>query len=265
MEGRLTLSNRSLPDSLPAHTTVSIKHRVGSVALNVNFSLTQQWTVLFGPSGCGKTTVLRTIAGFVRPGAGQIKYGEDVLLDSAAKIFLPAYRRPVRGAGQTARLFPNMSVRRNAMYGTGWSSRPDDVMQMAEEVIGLFRLGNLIDRMPRDLSGGERQRACVARAIVSAVTFDGPGKPLLLLDEPFSGLDAVLRDDLLRALREWLVQWQIPVLSVTHDVGEAFQLGAEVIKIADGRVVQRGQADEVLAEERRRLLEQLNAVKESPA
>jgi molybdate transport system ATP-binding protein len=260
MEGRLNLS-----DSLPAHTTVSIKHRVGSIALDVSFSPTDPWTVLFGPSGCGKTTILRMIAGFVRPYAGRIVLGDAVLMDSAAKVFLPAHRRPIRSAGQTPRLFPNMTVRKNAVYGVGQSSKPHDVVKIAEEVLGLFRLQDLIDRMPRDLSGGERQRACVARAVVSAVTFDGPGRPLLLLDEPFAGLDASLRDDLLAGLREWLKHRTIPVLSVTHDVGEAFQLGADVIKIADGRVAQQGQASEVLAEERRRLMAQLNVTKGSPA
>jgi molybdate transport system ATP-binding protein len=260
MEGRLTLS-----DSLPAHTTVIIKHRVGSVALDVSFPLKEPWTVLFGPSGCGKTTILRTIAGFVRPDAGRIVCGEEVLLDSVTKIFVPAHRRPVRSAGQTARLFPNMTIRKNAMYGGEWSSKPDDVMQIVEEAMGLFRLKDLIDRMPRDLSGGERQRACVARAVISAVTFDGPGKPLLLLDEPFSGLDVALRDDLLAGLRESLRRWSIPTLSVTHDVGEAFQLGAEVIKLADGRVAQQGETSEVLSEERRRLMGQLNVAKGNPA
>ena len=78
-----------------------------------------------------------------------------------------------------------------------------------------------------------------------------------MLDEPFSGLDVALRDELLAELREWLSRWKTPVLSVTHDVGEAFQLDAEVIKIADGRVVQQGPVAEVLVEERRRLIEQL--------
>ena len=83
----------------------------------------------------------------------------------------------------------------------------------------LFRLTAMADRMPRELSGGERQRGSVARAVVSAVTYEGPAKPLLLLDEPFSGLDNAMRDELLPELQAWLLQWKIPVLSVTHDVG----------------------------------------------
>jgi molybdate transport system ATP-binding protein len=247
----------TLSDSL---LTVKMQHRVGTVSLDVSFALTQPWTVLFGPSGSGKTTVLRTIAGFTRPDAGRIVRGSDVLVDREAGVFVPAHQRPVRSAGQTARLFPHMPVRTNVLFGSGWSSKPDEGIELADQVLELFRLGGFAERMPRDLSGGERQRVSVARAVVSAVTFRGPGTALLLLDEPFSGLDAAVRDELLTELREWLVRWKTPVLSVTHDVGEAFQLGAEVIRIADGRTVQQGPVGEVLDEERRRLMEQLRTV-----
>jgi molybdate transport system ATP-binding protein len=255
MEGRLTLSDR-LQDPL---LTVRIEHRVGTVLLDVNFALTEPWTVLFGPSGSGKTTVLRAIAGFVRSDAGVIARGETALVDRSSNVFVPAYLRPVRSAGQTARLFPNMTVRWNTVYGSGWTSKPQDAMEIAEQVMGLFRLKGLEDRLPRDLSGGEAQRASVARAVVSAVTFAGPGAALLLLDEPFSGLDVALRDDLVGELREWLERWKIPVLSVTHDVSEAFLLDAEVIKLRDGRVVEQGPVGEVLHEERQRLIGHLGA------
>jgi molybdate transport system ATP-binding protein len=249
MEGGLTLSDNLL--------SLRMKHRVGALLLDIDVVLKQPWTVLFGPSGSGKTTMLRTIAGFVQPDEGLIVRDESVLVDSASGVFVPAHKRPVRSAAQAARLFPNMTVRSNIMYGSGWTSKPLDAIEIAEQVMGLFRLKGLEDRQPRDLSGGETQRASVARAVVSAVTFAGPGTALLLLDEPFSGLDTALRDDLLNELREWLERWKIPVLSVTHDVGEAFQLGAEVIRIAEGKVVQQGPVSEVLAEERLRLMEQL--------
>ncbi|HEX4576206.1 MAG TPA: ATP-binding cassette domain-containing protein [Edaphobacter sp.] len=242
-----------------------MKHTVGAISLDVNFALKEPWTVLFGPSGSGKTTVLRAIAGFVRPNEGLIVRGPQILVDYKAGIFLPAFRRPVRTAGQIARLFPHRTVRQNVSYGTGWNSKPDDVREVVDEVMELFRLSAVAERKPRDLSGGERQRVSVARAVASAVMADCAQRALLLLDEPFSGLDNVMRDELLAKLREWLKRWKTPVLSVTHDVGEAFQLGAEVIKIAGGRVVQQGPVGEVLAEERARLLEQLNAAKKSPA
>jgi molybdate transport system ATP-binding protein len=261
MEGRPTLSVSLHQDLL----TVRMKHTVGVISLDVNFTLTEPWTVLFGPSGSGKTTVMRAIAGFVRPDEGLIARGPEVLIDCSAGIFLPAYKRPVRSAAQIARLFPHMTVRQDISYGTGWNSKPDDVRELVDEVLELFRLSAVTERKPRDLSGGERQRVSVARAVASAVAADCTQRALLLLDEPFSGLDNAMRDELLAKLREWLKRWKTPVLSVTHDVGEAFQLGAEVIKIAAGRVVQQGPVGEVLAEERARLLDQLNATKKSPA
>src|SRR5271155_961216 len=148
MEGRPMSSDSPSADLL----TVQIEHRAGVFALNTRFSLTQSWTVLFGPSGSGKTTVLRTIAGFVRPDAGRIVLGEKILVDCASGVFVPPYERPVRTAGQTARLFPHRTVRWNTMYGSGWASKQANAMEIAQETMKLFRLTELADRMPRDLS-----------------------------------------------------------------------------------------------------------------
>ena len=238
------------------HLRAKIRHRLGALVLDVAFELTQPWTVLFGPSGSGKTTVLRAIGGFVRPDAGRIVAGlnQMILVDTDARIFVPPHERPVRTAGQTARLFPHMTIRRNVSYGAGGDSDPEKRRRLVDEVLELFCLSAFAERMPHDLSGGERQKVLVARAAASAVT---EGKNLLLLDEPFNGLDLRVRDELLEELHQWLSRWKTPVLSVTHDVGEAFQLGAEVIKIAEGRVVQQGPVATVLADERARLMEQL--------
>jgi molybdate transport system ATP-binding protein len=228
------------------------------VLLDLDFALTQPWTVLFGPSGSGKTTVLRAIAGFVKPDEGSIVKGKNVLMDSLTGVFVQAHERPVRSAAQTPWLFPHMTVMDNVLFGCGWTSKPADEVRVAGDLLELFRIRGVAERRPVDLSGGERQRVSVLRAVLSAITFpEGSGKALLLLDEPFSGLDAVLRDELLAGLREWLRPWKTPVLLVTHDVGEAFRLGAEVIRLLEGRVAQQGPAAKVLADERQRLLEQL--------
>lgn len=236
-----------------------MKHRVGGVALDVEFTLTQPWTVLFGPSGSGKTTVLRAIAGFVRPDEGRIVDGstDRVLTDTQAGTFVPAHLRPIRSATQTAKLFQNMTVEENVAYGMQWGSHSEDERQVLEEVLEKMRLTTLAKRGTDKLSGGERQRACVARAVAAAITYDGTERPLLLLDEPFAGLDAVLRDELVAMLREWLGKWKVPVLSVSHDAAECYQLDAAVIRLAEGQVVDQGRVERVLAEERRRLLERL--------
>lgn len=239
----------------PALLQVDIKHRQGPLAIEVGFALTEPWTVLFGSSGSGKTTILRTIMGFVRPDVGKIVLGSgQVLVDRTARLFVPPHWRGVRSAGQSARLFPGKTVRQNVTFGTGWSSKPDEARNLVDEVLQLFRIDTLAEKMPEALSGGEQQRVSVARAVASAVTNSGA---LLLLDEPFTGLDFALRDELMLELQTWLREWKTPVLSVTHDVGEAFLLDAEVIRMAEGRVVEQGPVEQVLARERERLRGQL--------
>jgi molybdate transport system ATP-binding protein len=248
------------------HLNVRIQHRLGALQLNVAFTLTQPWTVLFGPSGSGKTTVLRAIAGFVRPDAGSIVscfYGREfVMTDTAQKIFVKPHERNVRVAGQGAALFPHLTVRENIAFGAR-SQTKGTAASIVQEAITRFQLHALAAKFPSMLSGGERQRVAIARAATAAVSL-GQGS-ILLLDEPFTGQDVRLRDELIEELRGWLAFMERPVLSVTHDVGETFQLGTEVIKIADGRIVQQGPVAAVLAEERERLLDQLNASKGNPA
>jgi molybdate transport system ATP-binding protein len=253
MQGRPILSDNLL--------AVTMRHRVGSLSMDLNFALTQPWTILFGPSGSGKTTILRTIAGFVRPDTANIVYGpmERVLINTREHLFVPAHQRPVRTAGQAARLFPQLSVRENVMYGIGGSphAHSDAEREVLAEVMELMRLTTLADRRPAGLSGGERQRVSVARAVAAAVTYDGVDKALLLLDEPFAGLDGVLRDELAVVLRNWLSPWKVPVLSVSHDVGECYLLDAEVVRMAEGQVIEQGPAAKVLSRERERLLSRL--------
>ncbi len=121
-----------------------------------------------------------------------------------------------------------------------------------EEILGHFRISHLADKMPAELSGGEARRVNLARAIAAAERNN-----LLLLDEPFTGLDLALRTELILELQAWRTERNLCVVSVTHDVAEAFQLGAEVIQIAEGKVVRQGPVEEVLGGERRRLLELL--------
>jgi molybdate transport system ATP-binding protein len=256
----------NLPDGT-AHLSVQFRRRLGALEIDVAFKLTQQWTVLFGPSGSGKTTVLRAIAGFVQPDAGRIVscfYGRDfVMTDTAKSIFVKPHCRSVRVAGQGAALFPHLTVRENIAFGARSQTDESTSAGIVEEATTRFQLSALAEKLPSMLSGGERQRVAIARAATAAVSLESGS--ILLLDEPFTGLDVRLRDELIEELRGWLTLMQRPVLSVTHDVGEAFQLGTEVIKIAEGRVVQQGPVAEVLAGERERLLEQLNAAKRSPA
>jgi molybdate transport system ATP-binding protein len=232
-----------------------MKHRVGALALDVAFALTQPWTVLFGPSGSGKSTILRVIAGLVRPDAARIavRRGKrtSTVVDTANGVWMPAHTRPVRWAGQRPALFPHMTVRENLGFAS--EIKNADLEDAMRPVMECFRLAQLGDRKPATLSGGEQQRVSIARAAVAA------NGRLLLLDEPFTGLDGTLRDELLADLKLWASQTKTPILSVTHDIAEAFQLNAEVLKLRDGRIAAQGPAGELLAQERRRLMELLGA------
>jgi molybdate transport system ATP-binding protein len=232
-----------------------MRHRIGPLSLDIAFQLTQPWSLLFAPSGAGKTTILRAIAGLLKPQHARIVSRHFVLTDTTAGIFILPHQRSIRMVAQNAALFPHLSVLENVRYGFFDLARtPEDRKQNEEDLqalLALCRVEHLTTKMPSQLSGGERQRVALARSLAV------PGCNLLLLDEPFTGLDAGLRDDLITDLRVWLARRGTPVLSVTHDVAEAFQLDAEVIKLHEGRIVQQGPAAIVLAEERSRLLSQL--------
>jgi len=243
------------------YVSVQLRHRIGTLEIDVDFKLTRPWTILFGPSGSGKTTILRAIAGLLRPDQGRIVITTTstrerplTLVDTSARVFLPAHRRRIRFAAQQPCLFPHMKVMENVRYGAPVTLNRDSeprAIDDVREVLGDFELAHAADSLPQRLSGGEAQRVNLARAVAAT------GSLLLLFDEPFSGMDARRRDRLLPLLQEKLAQRCTPVFSVTHDVAEAFQLGAEVIRIADGKIVEQGPVEVVLAEERERLLSQL--------
>jgi molybdate transport system ATP-binding protein len=236
-----------------------MKHRAGPFALDVAFEITAPWTVLFGPSGSGKTTVLRAIAGFVRPDEGRIVSGLRnkgvVLCDTSEGIFTPPHRRPIRMAGQAAFLFPHLSVRENIAFGAIHQSDGTSRTDIANMAITKFHLSGIAERSPAMLSGGERQRVAIARASVAASCVSGGG--MLILDEVFTGMDATLKTSLIAELQDWLSALRTPVLSVTHDIAEAFQLADEVIRLENGLVAGQGSPNEVLGAERERLMKQL--------
>jgi molybdate transport system ATP-binding protein len=154
-----------------------------------------------------------------------------------------------------------MSVLENLQYGDGAVAafgKQDRPRPLIANLPRLFHVEEVLEKRPAQLSGGEAQRVSLARAAMAG------GQRILLLDEPFTGLDLPLRDSLLANLLAWQELFRTPILSVTHDVGETFQLGAEVIKIAEGKVVQQGPVELVLADERAQLLRQLNGVAGTP-
>ena len=242
---------------------VSLRHQAGPLDLDVQFTLDAPWTCLFAPSGAGKTTILRMIAGLDHPQTGRVVRAPGsvlrvVLLDTDSRIFIPPHLRSVRMVAQRPALFPHLSVVDNVDYRMPPSLpeyENDDLLGPGlrlAEITGLCRVSHLLAKMPSQLSGGERQRVALARALASSF----PADPLLL-DEPFTGLEASLRDDIIHDLRIWTAERSIPVLLVTHDLGEVFTADAHVLKMESGRIVASGPAAEVLAPERDRLIQRL--------
>jgi iron(III) transport system ATP-binding protein len=186
---------------------------------------------LLGPSGCGKTTALRTIAGFERPDAGVIEIGEEVV--SSDKLFLAPEQRNIGMVFQEYALFPHMDVRRNVAFGVNnhKGSRVDEVLEM----VGLNEHAN---RMPHELSGGQQQRVALARALA-------PSPDVILLDEPFSNLDASLREQVRRDVRSILREASATAVFVTHDQEEALALSDIVAVMRHGSIVQAATPDEV--------------------
>jgi molybdate transport system ATP-binding protein len=228
---------------------VVVEHRLGDLSLRVSCALSAPWTVLFGPSGAGKTSLLRVIGGLTKPDRGRVMLHGRTLVEAEQGVWVPPSRRSIGFVTQRPTLFPHMNVSDNVSFGLSGldeSSRKERVDQMLD----LFQAGQLAKRMAADLSGGEKQRVALARALA-------PGPRLLLLDEPFTGMDADLKVSILQELTAWLTERDVPALYVSHDVAEAFQTAADVVVIDHGQIQAHGPAHEVLANRREQLLRQL--------
>lgn len=208
-----------------------------SFTLDVAFDVAPGVTVLFGPSGSGKSRTLGCIAGIVRPDQGRIALGTDVWFDDARTRETPIHERRVAYVFQSLALFPHMTAENNVAYGLARSIPKSERLERAHDMLGKMRVGHLATRKPHTFSGGEAQRVALARAFAM--------KPrLLLLDEPFSALDAGVKLELLAEVGEWLEREQLPSVLVTHNAEEAGMLGDRVVLLAKGRVVREADIDD---------------------
>jgi ABC-type sugar transport system ATPase subunit len=187
-------------------------------------------TVLLGPSGSGKSTALRLIAGLERPDSGVILFDDE-------PVNLPPEKRGVSMVFQSFSLFPHMSVKQNILFGV----RSKNLLQaqkeaIAKEIAELVGVADKLDAKPDELSGGQQQRVALARALASTPR-------LLLLDEPFSNLDARLREELRWELKRIQAERGITMVHVTHDYTEALALADHIVVLNQGKVEQEGEAE----------------------
>tara|TARA_B100001123_G_scaffold427025_1_gene542017 strand:- start:7257 stop:8336 length:1080 start_codon:yes stop_codon:yes gene_type:complete len=196
---------------------------IDEVSINVPWGTV---TALLGPSGCGKTTLLRLIAGLERPKSGTIQTARETL--STSDHITPPEKRRIGMVFQEGALFPHLSVAENVAFGLDKEALRNQAVESALELVGLSGMGS---RSPESLSGGQRQRVALARALA-------PKPEVLLLDEPFANLDPALRVELRTEMATLLQQLNITSVFVTHDQEEAFVMGAQVIVMRNGQVLQ---------------------------
>jgi molybdate transport system ATP-binding protein len=186
---------------------------------------------LAGPSGAGKTRALRAVAGLTRPDQGRIAAAGETWFDAARRIDVPPERRSVGLVFQDYALFPHLSVERNVAFGGA-----DGVPELLER----FGIAGFATMRPGELSGGERQRVALARALARR-------PKVLLLDEPLAALDAQTRAHVRGELHEHLREAALPTIVVTHDFTDAAALADRIGVLVDGKIVQVGAADELVA------------------
>ncbi|HEY3443847.1 MAG TPA: ABC transporter ATP-binding protein [Paludibaculum sp.] len=207
-------------------------------ALDVHIRTAARIAVLFGPSGAGKSLTLESIAGFTTPDDGRILVDDVLFFDAASRLSLSPQQRRGGYVFQSSALFPHMTLRENLGFAAGSIPRLER-RRAVGAMLEQFHLGDVAGRKPGELSGGQRQRGSIARSLLSSPR-------ILLLDEPSSGLDAPLREELYAMLDEVRGAVQIPILLVTHDLDEAMQLGEEMFVLHSGRVVQQGAPADIL-------------------
>jgi iron(III) transport system ATP-binding protein len=215
--------------------THDVSKRYGEVDAVVDSQLCVErgeLVALLGPSGCGKTTLLRLIAGFERPDAGEIAIEERPV--AGPGLFVPAHARGIGMVFQEYALFPHLSVEQNVGFGV----RRGDRRQRVPELLRLVGLEAHAQRFPHELSGGQQQRVALARALA-------PRPSVVLLDEPWSNIDPLLRASMRAELAEILRGIDVTVLFVTHDREEAFSLADRIALMRDGTVVQSGAPEEL--------------------
>lgn len=208
--------------------SVDIEFRRGDFRLAASAELNGGATGILGPSGSGKSTLLALIAGLLAPARGRIAFGDDLLVDTIARRFVPAWQRHFALVFQDGQLFPHLSVKENLLYGYRRRAAGARRFEL-RTVTDLLEIGPLLDRRPAQVSGGERQRVALGRALLCSPR-------LLLLDEPLASLDDRLKQQILPFLKRVKLETGIPMLYVSHAEAEVEFLADRRLRMSDGRL-----------------------------
>ena len=240
---------------LTVHLEHRFQHHGAGFHLHLAFSAYAQRTVVFGPSGSGKSSLLRAIAGLLKPDIATIQFHGTTVCKTTpqdhAKVFIPAEKRGVGLVMQNPAVFPHLTAAGNvafALRGMEKSAQQEKIARLLE----IVEAETLAARWPHELSGGQLQRVAIARTLAAEPS-------ILLLDEPFAALDAPSRQQISQNLHQWARERGVPVLTVTHNLEEVFAAGDEVLTMEEGRIMAQGTPERVLNIQRERLLQILHA------
>jgi molybdate transport system ATP-binding protein len=202
--------------------SASFKKRLKYFDLDISFSCAKEnMMVMIGPSGGGKTTIIRMLAGLEKPDEGQVIFGDEVWFDSARGVNIAPQKRRLGYVFQDYSLFPHLNLYENAAFAAVDKKEVDELFE-------LFKISHLRKRKPHMVSGGERQRCAICQALARHPR-------LLLLDEPFSALDAITRRGLREELKNLKDGMSSPIIYVTHDITEALYLADEILPVIEGK------------------------------
>jgi len=208
--------------------------------LEASFATQDDRVVVFGPSGSGKSVTIQCIAGLISPDEGVIQVGDRVLFDSKAGIDLPPQQRRVGYLFQDFALFPHLNVEDNVGFALRRGARGAlDAQQRrtVHDLLRLFDLGALARNLPRQLSGGQRQRVALARALIVQ-------PEIMLLDEPLSALDPLLRGRVRSELVALQQRFDVPMMVITHDPADVEAMAETILVYSHGRVARQARAAE---------------------
>lgn len=218
---------------------VDVTRRLGASHMQVSFQAGAGVTALFGPSGAGKTSVMHMLMGLLRPERGRVALNGRVVFDSERGINVAVHKRRIGCIFQESRLFPHLSVRRNLLYGQRLTPVSERWARL-DHVVAMLGIGHLLRRRPAGLSGGERQRVAIGRALLTSPS-------LLLMDEPLASLDAERKEEILPYIARLRDELAVPIVHVSHQFDEVKRLADELVLLQQGRVVDAGTLNDVLA------------------
>jgi len=218
---------------------IEAKKELPGFSLDVRLTAESGILAILGPSGSGKTMTLQSVAGLMKPDEGYVEVNGRVLFDSENKINLPVQKRKVGFVFQHYALFPHLNVWDNIAYGLKEKPK-DEIREKIKQLLENMNINGLEGRYPRQLSAGQQQRVAIARALA-------PEPDVLLLDEPFSALDPILKERLERELMDLQNVFGGSILFVTHDLNEGYKLGSNVAVYHSGAIIQHDTKENVFS------------------